>query len=122
MFVGQPKPTRPILSGTKKMTRVNLNPFWPITQPAQPAKLATSTKSVTFLTCQCKREGFVQRIKAEEGEGCNVYGSLEVNKVAGNFHFVKSFHLANMHVPLSDSTHAFQEDSYNVSYHPPHLL
>ncbi|XP_071741615.1 uncharacterized protein [Rutidosis leptorrhynchoides] len=63
---------------------------------------------------QCKREGFVQRIKAEEGEGCNVYGSLEVNKVAGNFHFVKSFHLANMHV--NQTAQNFQEDSYNISH------
>nr|XP_043630864.1 endoplasmic reticulum-Golgi intermediate compartment protein 3-like [Erigeron canadensis] len=63
---------------------------------------------------QCKREGFVQRIKAEEGEGCNLYGSLEVNKVAGNFHFVKSFHLANMQVP--HDTKAFQDDSYNISH------
>ncbi|KAI3770213.1 hypothetical protein L6452_01338 [Arctium lappa] len=41
---------------------------------------------------QCKREGFAQKIKDEEGEGCNIYGSLEVNKVAGIFHFIKSFH------------------------------
>ncbi|KAL9258531.1 Endoplasmic reticulum-Golgi intermediate compartment protein 3-like protein [Drosera capensis] len=30
---------------------------------------------------QCKREGFLERIKEEEGEGCNVYGFLEVNKI-----------------------------------------
>ncbi|KAK9073947.1 hypothetical protein SSX86_006545 [Deinandra increscens subsp. villosa] len=63
---------------------------------------------------QCKREGFVQRIKAEEGEGCNLHGSLEVNKVAGNFHFVKSFHLANMHV--SHDVKSFEDDSYNISH------
>ncbi|KAI8526149.1 hypothetical protein RHMOL_Rhmol13G0286400 [Rhododendron molle] len=42
---------------------------------------------------QCKREGFVQKIKDEEGEGCYIHGSLEVNKVAGNFHLAlgKSF-------------------------------
>ncbi|GAA0138713.1 hypothetical protein LIER_00405 [Lithospermum erythrorhizon] len=35
---------------------------------------------------QCKRECFLQRIKEEEeeGEGCNIYGFLDVNKVAGN--------------------------------------
>ncbi|GKC08166.1 endoplasmic reticulum-Golgi intermediate compartment protein 3-like protein [Tanacetum coccineum] len=63
---------------------------------------------------QCKREGFVQRIKAEEGEGCNLHGSLEVNKVAGNFHFVKSFHLANMHA--HHESNAFGDDSYNISH------
>ncbi|KAD6454361.1 hypothetical protein E3N88_09067 [Mikania micrantha] len=62
----------------------------------------------------CKREGFIQRIKAEEGEGCNLFGSLEVNKVAGNFHFVKSFHLSNMHV--SHDAKAFGEDNYNISH------
>ncbi|KAL8222695.1 hypothetical protein R6Q57_020094 [Mikania cordata] len=63
---------------------------------------------------QCKREGFVERIKAEEGEGCTMYGSLEVNKVAGNFHFVKSFHLENVHAP--NDPKAFGEDSYNISH------
>ncbi|KAF5789912.1 putative endoplasmic reticulum vesicle transporter [Helianthus annuus] len=63
---------------------------------------------------QCKREGFVQRIKAEEGEGCNLSGSLQVNKVAGNFHFVKSFHLANIHV--THDVKAFEDDSYNISH------
>ncbi|KAL2503815.1 Endoplasmic reticulum vesicle transporter protein [Abeliophyllum distichum] len=29
---------------------------------------------------QCKREGFLQQIKDEEGEGCNIYGFLDVNK------------------------------------------
>ncbi|KAL8208947.1 hypothetical protein R6Q57_008359, partial [Mikania cordata] len=62
---------------------------------------------------QCKREGFAQRIKDEEGEGCNIYGSLEVNKVAGNFHFIKSFHQSSIHI-LDLLT--FNEDSYNISH------
>lgn len=62
---------------------------------------------------QCKREGFLQRVKDEEGEGCNIYGFLEVNKVAGNFHFApgKSFHQAGVHV---HDLLAFQKDSFNV--------
>ncbi|KAI3788527.1 hypothetical protein L2E82_01296 [Cichorium intybus] len=59
-------------------------------------------------------EGFAQKIKDEEGEGCNIYGSLEVNKVAGNFHCIKSFHQSSIHIP---DLLAFQEDSYNVGYH-----
>nr|AWW16504.1 endoplasmic reticulum-Golgi intermediate compartment protein 3-like protein [Ipomoea pes-caprae] len=64
---------------------------------------------------QCKREGFIQKIKDEEGEGCNIHGSLEVNKVAGNFHFSpgKSFHHSIVH--LSDLL-AFQMDTYNISH------
>lgn len=74
-----------------------------------------------FLNCtfhfgfQCKREGFVQQIKDEDGEGCNIEGSLEVNKVAGSFHFApgKSFHQANIHMfNLLD----FDRDYYNVRH------
>lgn len=71
----------------------------------------------SIVTCdiQCKREGFLQRIKDEEGEGCNIYGFIEVNKVAGNFHFApgKSFHQSGVHV---HDLLAFQKDSFNVSY------
>jgi hypothetical protein len=70
-----------------------------------------------FYSCeiQCKSEGFLQRIKDEEGEGCNIYGFLEVNKVAGNFHFApgKSFQQSGVHV---HDLLAFQKDSFNVSY------
>ncbi|CAH9082126.1 unnamed protein product [Cuscuta europaea] len=71
--------------------------------------------SNTDLIDQCKREGFIQKVKDEEGEGCNIHGSLEVNKVAGNFHFSpgKSFHHSNVH--LSDLL-ALQTDSYNISH------
>ncbi|KAK6945696.1 Endoplasmic reticulum vesicle transporter, C-terminal [Dillenia turbinata] len=63
----------------------------------------------------CKREGFLQKIKDEEGEGCNIHGFLEVNKVAGNFHFApgKSFHQSGIHVY---DLLAFQKDSYNISH------
>lgn len=56
----------------------------------------------------------MQKIKEQEGEGCNVYGSLEVNKVAGNFHFApgKSFHQSNVHV---HDMQVFGKDSFNVS-------
>ncbi|XP_022894461.1 endoplasmic reticulum-Golgi intermediate compartment protein 3-like [Olea europaea var. sylvestris] len=64
---------------------------------------------------QCKREGFLQQIKEEEGEGCNIYGFLDVNKVAGNFHFApgKSFQQSNVHV---HDLLAFQKDSFNISH------
>jgi hypothetical protein len=62
---------------------------------------------------QCKREGFIQKIKDEEGEGCNIHGSLEVNKVAGKFDFAlgKSFQQSNVH---GHDLLAFQQGSYNV--------
>ncbi|GJW22481.1 endoplasmic reticulum-Golgi intermediate compartment protein 3-like protein [Tanacetum coccineum] len=64
---------------------------------------------------QCKREGFLQSIKDEAGEGCNIYGFLDVNKVAGNFHFApgKSFRESNIHV---HDLAAFHKDSFNISH------
>ncbi|KAL3621427.1 hypothetical protein CASFOL_036339 [Castilleja foliolosa] len=64
---------------------------------------------------QCKREGFLQRIKDEDGEGCNLYGFLDVNKVAGNFHFApgKSFQQSNVHV---HDLLTFQKESFNMSH------
>jgi len=49
---------------------------------------------------QCKREGWTQKMQEQSGEGCQVYGYLLVNKVAGNFHFApgKSFQQHHMHV------------------------
>ncbi|KAL9315770.1 hypothetical protein ACSQ67_016771 [Phaseolus vulgaris] len=73
-----------------------------------------------YLACDVchivQREGFLQRIKDEDGEGCNVYGFLEVNKVAGNFHFApgKSFQQSGVHV---HDLLAFQKDSFNLSHH-----
>ncbi|XP_038681806.1 endoplasmic reticulum-Golgi intermediate compartment protein 3-like [Tripterygium wilfordii] len=73
--------------------------------------------AVTYadLIDQCKREGFIQKVKDEEGEGCNIVGSLEVNKVAGNFHFSpgKSFQHAPVH--LYDLL-ALPEANYNMSH------
>ncbi|KAF9687300.1 hypothetical protein SADUNF_Sadunf02G0079200 [Salix dunnii] len=70
---------------------------------------------------QCKREGFLQRIKDEEGKGCNIYGFLEVNKVAGNFHFApgKSFQQSGVHV---HDLLAFQEDSLLCNGHKKHQV
>ncbi|KAK4747480.1 hypothetical protein SAY87_014066 [Trapa incisa] len=73
------------------------------------------TLSNSDMIDQCEREGILQRIKDEEGEGCNIHGFLEVNKVAGNFYFApgKSFQQSNAHIhDLLD----FQKDSFNISH------
>ncbi|XP_050769937.1 endoplasmic reticulum-Golgi intermediate compartment protein 3-like [Gymnogyps californianus] len=48
---------------------------------------------------QRKREGFSQKMQEQKKEGCQVYGFLEVSKVAGNFHFApgKSFQQSRVH-------------------------
>ncbi|AQK86873.1 Endoplasmic reticulum vesicle transporter protein [Zea mays] len=50
---------------------------------------------------QCAREDFVERVKTQQDEGCNVHGFLDVSKVAGNFHFApgKGFYESNIDVP-----------------------
>jgi hypothetical protein len=52
---------------------------------------------------QCVSSGQTQDTllaELDRGDGCHMYGYLEVNKVAGNFHFApgKSFQHAHMHV------------------------
>lgn len=72
---------------------------------------------MTLTNCfcsQCKREGYIQRVKDEEGEGCNIHGSLEVNKVAGNFHFATGKSLYQSSIFLADLL-AFQ-DNHNVRF------
>lgn len=63
---------------------------------------------------QCEREGFFQKIHEEKGEGCNINGFLEVNKVVGTFHFIpgKTFHMTEFSF---DDLFAVQKDNYNVS-------
>ncbi|KAG5040580.1 hypothetical protein AAZX31_05G109000 [Glycine max] len=64
---------------------------------------------------QCQREGYVQRVKDEEGEGCNLQGSLEVNKVAGNFHFATGKSFLQSAIFLADLL-ALQDNHYNISH------
>uniref|UniRef100_A0A8R7U7W9 Endoplasmic reticulum-Golgi intermediate compartment protein 3 n=1 Tax=Triticum urartu TaxID=4572 RepID=A0A8R7U7W9_TRIUA len=64
---------------------------------------------------QCKREGFVQRLKDEQGEGCNIHGFVDVNKVAGNFHFAPGKSLDHAFNFLQDMLN-FQPENYNISH------
>ena len=77
-------------------------PFSPVcSRPPLQVREAYRRKGWAFSTAntmeQCLREGFLDHVKEQEGEGCNIYGYLEVNKVAGNFHFApgKSFQQAS---------------------------
>ncbi|KAM4031784.1 endoplasmic reticulum-Golgi intermediate compartment protein 3 isoform 1-T1 [Anomaloglossus baeobatrachus] len=74
---------------------------------------------------QCKREGFSQKMQEQKNEGCEVYGFLEVNKVAGNFHFApgKSFQQSHVHVHAVEihDLQSFGLDSINMTHHIKHL-
>jgi len=64
---------------------------------------------------QCKREGWSQKMSSQQGEGCQVYGYLLVNKVAGNFHVApgKSFQQHHMHV---HDLQPFKDMKFNLSH------
>ena len=49
----------------------------------------------------------------EEGEGCNIHGSLVVNRVAGNFHFGAGKSIRHSTINLLDLI-TVQTESYNV--------
>ncbi|KAJ3382593.1 hypothetical protein HDU84_004201 [Entophlyctis sp. JEL0112] len=71
---------------------------------------------------QCVREGWSNQLKEQEGEGCNLSGHIEVNKVAGNFHFApgRSFQQGGMHV---HDLSAFGRDGANYDFtHTIHQL
>jgi len=71
---------------------------------------------------QCQKEGWTQKMKDQQGEGCQIYGYLLVNKVAGNFHFApgKSFQQHNMHVhdlqPLKWATFNISHQIIRLSF------
>ena len=49
---------------------------------------------------QCVNEGWSQKIKEQNVEGCNVAGRVHVNKVIGNFHISpgRAFQQNSVHV------------------------
>ncbi|XP_041112832.1 endoplasmic reticulum-Golgi intermediate compartment protein 3-like isoform X1 [Polyodon spathula] len=74
---------------------------------------------------QCKREGFSQKMQDQKNEGCKLYGFLEVNKVAGNFHFApgKSFQQSHVHVHAVEihDLQSFGLDNINMTHFIRHL-
>jgi len=51
---------------------------------------------------QCTKDGILDRIKDEVNEGCRITGGLNVNKVAGNFHFAPGHAFQSSHAHLHD--------------------
>lgn len=43
---------------------------------------------------QCAKEGFVEKLRAQEGEGCHMWGSLAVNKVPSCTALARVSHVA----------------------------
>ena len=66
---------------------------------------------------QCEQEGFYGDVTTQLGarEGCNAYGSLEVPKVPGSFHFGPSQSMQNTYQHVSDLI-AFTYGAFNISH------
>jgi predicted small secreted protein len=75
---------------------------------------------------QCHRDGYVSQMNEQKHEGCRVFGYLEVNKVAGNFHIAPGRSYSQQHVHVHDMqgygghkfnlTHRFSHLSFGVDY------
>jgi len=64
---------------------------------------------------QCKREHWKDAFVEQEKEGCQVYGYVEVSKVAGNFHIAPGRSFQQNHIHVHDMQ-AFGSKRFNVSH------
>ncbi|RUS73051.1 hypothetical protein EGW08_019189 [Elysia chlorotica] len=69
---------------------------------------------------QCKREGWATKMEAQKNEGCKLFGYLEVNKVAGNFHIAPGKSFQQRHVHVHDMQ-AFSGMQFNITHRINHL-
>lgn len=65
---------------------------------------------------QCKREHWKDSFQEQMNEGCQVYGYIEVSKVAGNFHIAPGKSFQQQHVHVHD-LQPFGAKQFNVSHH-----
>jgi hypothetical protein len=75
---------------------------------------------------QCRDDEYVQQLKKVDGEGCRIYGKIQVAKIQGNFHLapgaalnVHHAHYHNMHSLSSstfDTTHTINHLSFGQSF------
>lgn len=64
---------------------------------------------------QCKREHWKDAFKEQDQEGCQIYGYIEVSKVAGNFHIAPGKSFQQNHVHVHD-LQPFGARQFNVSH------
>lgn len=69
---------------------------------------------------QCRREGVNQKLQDFDKEGCQVFGYVEVNRVAGNLHIAPGKSFSKHHIHLHDlNLHDFQR--FNLTHKINHL-
>ncbi|EFA04394.1 endoplasmic reticulum-Golgi intermediate compartment protein 3 [Tribolium castaneum] len=69
---------------------------------------------------QCKEERFSEKLKTAFAQGCQIYGSLTVNRVSGSFHIApgKSFSINHVHV---HDVQPFSSTEFNTTHKIRHL-
>lgn len=69
----------------------------------------------TLKVSQCANDHYLEELKAQRGEGCRVWGHLQINKVAGNIHLApgKSYQAGAMHV---HDTSPFVGEAFDFSH------
>ncbi|CCG81010.1 Uncharacterized protein C24B11.08c [Taphrina deformans PYCC 5710] len=78
---------------------------------------------------QCKEEHYKEKLVEQSHEGCNIAGSLHVNKVIGNFHLAPgrsiqtqegTVHVHDIQQFLMDpAKHSFAHQIHHLSFGPP---
>ncbi|KAG8187233.1 hypothetical protein JTE90_020662 [Oedothorax gibbosus] len=69
---------------------------------------------------QCKREGWSKKMESVDKEGCQIFGYLEVNRVAGNFHIAPGKTFTQHHVHVHD-LQPFASSQFNLTHKINHL-
>ncbi|XP_054723258.1 endoplasmic reticulum-Golgi intermediate compartment protein 3-like [Uloborus diversus] len=69
---------------------------------------------------QCKREGWKKKLQSVDKEGCQVFGYLDVNRVAGNFHIAPGKTYSQHHVHVHD-LQPFSASQFNLTHRIRHL-
>lgn len=65
---------------------------------------------------QCLKEHYVEKMEAQRREGCQVYGSLDVNRVPGNVHIAPGASFQQMHMHVHDLTPYITNDNFLFSH------
>jgi len=69
---------------------------------------------------QCKSDLWLKTMKDHEGEGCRLYGKVQVAKVAGNFHIAPGHTLKEQHSHYHD-LHSMPPQRFDTSHTVHHL-
>jgi hypothetical protein len=66
---------------------------------------------------QCNNEGYTGDVTAQLAakEGCNIYGHIDVPKVAGNIHFAPGHGVQHAYAHIHDLSQ-FPPEAFNISH------